>query len=90
MFILTLWIDIFILLFEIMLMPSIWLKRGCAYSILEKVSRVKSQPRAFSLVEGASLQQILERNTIHASECKTTVECIRQSLHASTCIQRDA
>lgn len=40
-----------------MLMLSIWLKRYCTYSVLEKVSRVKSHPHAFSLVEAAFLRQ---------------------------------
>lgn len=40
-----------------MLMLSIWLKRGCAYSVLGNVSRVESHPRAFSLVEAAFLPQ---------------------------------
>jgi len=41
-----------------MLMLSIWLKRGCAYYVVEKVSRVKCHPRAYSLVEPAFLRQI--------------------------------
>jgi len=49
--------DLFIMLTEIMPMLSLWLKRGCAYSVLEKVSRLKSHPRAFSLVEAAFLRQ---------------------------------